>query len=140
MSNILIGSSACAVSSIFCETYFDFRIRLTIKRTLNLLFANATCKIFINTLLTLFLRHLLTLTKVRVSHFRKAYIKINANYTIYNKEETDKCKASNKTLGNIPKITVGINKAINKKYSLLLISLTGSMSKGHAVLLTVFFK
>ena len=41
----------------------------------------------------------------------------------YNKEETDKCKESNKTLGTKPKIIVGINKANSKKYSLLFISL-----------------
>ena len=42
---------------------------------------------------------------------------------IYSNEDTDKCKESNNTLGNKPNSTVGINKAINKKYSLLFISL-----------------
>ena len=41
----------------------------------------------------------------------------------YNKEVTDMCKVSKITLGKIPKIIVGINKASNKKNSLLFISL-----------------
>ena len=40
----------------------------------------------------------------------------------YNKEVTDICKVSKIKLGIIPNKIVGINKAINKKNSLLLIS------------------
>ena len=44
---------------------------------------------------------------------------------LYNKVLTLKCKASKITLGNIPNNIVGINKAINKLNSNLLISWTG---------------
>ena len=40
--------------------------------------------------------------------------------------ETDTCKDSKITLGNIPNIIVGINKLNNKKNSLLVISLNGN--------------
>lgn len=47
------------------------------------------------------------------------------NYITYNKELTDKWRESNITLGNTPKIIEGINKAINKWNSNLVISCTG---------------
>lgn len=44
---------------------------------------------------------------------------------LYNRVVTDKWRESNITLGNIPNKKVGINKAINRLNSNLVISLTG---------------